>query len=112
RLALARSEPQWDIGPTAPRTRPGRANMRRMASAAPDRSSGPTTRSVVARFLAGTLVAFTVAVVGGYFALRAVAIDEAKRQTRVQVKELAKLVESTGLSDGLLEGRGKSMRRV
>jgi signal transduction histidine kinase len=83
-----------------------------MASSEPERSAGPTTRSVVVRFLAGTLVAFAVAVVGGYFALRAVAIDEAKRQTRIQVKELAKLVEATGLSDGLLESRGTSVRKV
>jgi two-component system, NarL family, sensor kinase len=87
--------------------------MRRMAgaSAAGDRVAGPTARSVIVRFVAGTLVAFAIAVVGGYFALRAVAIDEAKRQTRIQVKEEAKLVESA-VRDGLLQGRGRAVRAV
>jgi two-component system, NarL family, sensor kinase len=87
--------------------------MRRMAgaSAADDRVAGPTARSVIVRFVAGTLVAFAIAVVGGYFALRAVAIDEAKRQTRIQVKEEAKLVESA-VRDGLLQGRGRAVRAV
>lgn len=85
--------------------------MRRMASAAPDRIAAPTSRSVIVRFAAGTLVAIAVAIVGGYFALRAVAIDEAKRQTRTRVQEAGKLVEAA-VSDGLLRGRGQSVRAV
>lgn len=85
--------------------------MRRMASAAPDRIAAPTSRSVIVRFAAGTLVASAVAVVGGYFALRAVAIDEAKRQTRTRVQEAGKLVEAA-VSDGLLRGRAKPVRAV
>ena len=69
-----------------------------------DPSAAPSTRSVVIRFAVGTLAAFVVAVVGGYFVLRSVAIDEAKRQTRTRVKEAAKLVEGT-VDDGLLTGR-------
>jgi two-component system, NarL family, sensor kinase len=85
--------------------------MRRMALAARDRIDAPTARSVIVRFLAGTLVAIAVAVVGGYFALRAVAIDEAKRQTRSQVQDEAKLVKSA-VSDGLLKGSGRAVRKV
>jgi two-component system, NarL family, sensor kinase len=85
--------------------------MRRMASLPPDRAAGPTTRSVIVRFAIGTLVAIAVAVVGGYFVLRTVAIDQAKRQTRVRVKDEAKLVE-TEVSDGLLRGRAKAVRAV
>ena len=49
----------------------------------------PTAWSVIVRFAAGTLAAIVVAVVGGYFVLRSVAIDEAKRQTRTRVQEAA-----------------------
>jgi signal transduction histidine kinase len=66
---------------------------------------------VILRFAAGTLMAIAVAVVGGYFALRAVAIDEAKRQTRVQVKEEAKLVEEA-VTDGLLRGQAQARQAV
>lgn len=83
--------------------------MRRMA--APDPVAGPTYRSVIVRFAAGTLVAIAIALVGGYFALRAVAIDEAKRQTRTRVQEEARLVEAI-VSDGLLRGRAKAVRAV
>jgi two-component system, NarL family, sensor kinase len=85
--------------------------MRRMAPAAHDPVAAPTVRSVIVRFAAGTLVAFAIAVVGGYFVLRAVAIDEAKRQTRTRVQEEAKLVEAA-VSDGLLKGRGQAVRTV
>src|SRR4029079_12891963 len=88
----------------------GTAIMKRMASASGtnDPVAAPTVRSVIVRFAAGTLVALTVAVVGGYFVLRSVAIDEAKRQTRDRVKEEANLVEGAG-SDGLLQGRGRAV---
>jgi two-component system, NarL family, sensor kinase len=85
--------------------------MRRMAATAPDPVAGPTYRSVIVRFAAGTLVAIAIALVGGYFALRAVAIDEAKRQTRTRVQEEARLVEAN-VSDGLLRGHAKSLRAV
>src|SRR4051812_29463801 len=70
-----------------------------------------TAPSVFARFAAGTLAAIVVAVVGGYFVLRSVAIDEAKRQTRTRVQEAAQLVESTG-GDGLLTGRAEALAAV
>jgi two-component system NarL family sensor kinase len=85
--------------------------MRRMGFAPPPRTAGPTARSVVIRFVAGTLVAIAVAAVGGYFALRAVAIDQAKRETRIRVKLEAKLVEAA-VSDGLPQGRPSAVRAV
>lgn len=85
--------------------------MRRMASIAPDPVAAPTSRSAIVRFATGTLLALAVAVVGGYFALRSVAIDEAKRQTRTRVKEDAKLVEAA-VTNGLLKGHAHAMRAV
>jgi signal transduction histidine kinase len=85
--------------------------MSRMASVAREPAAAPTTRSVIGRFAAGTLVAILVALVGGYFVLRSVAIDEAKRQTRTRVQEEAKLVEAT-VSDGLLKGRASALQAV
>jgi signal transduction histidine kinase len=82
-----------------------------MASISSDGAGGPTARSVIVRFAAGTLVAIAIAVVGGYFALRAVAIDQAKRQTRIQVEDEGKLVEAA-VRDGLLQGRGRAVRAV
>jgi signal transduction histidine kinase len=58
---------------------------------------------VLLRFALGSAAAIAVAVVGGYFALRSVAIDEAKRETRTKVQEAAQLVESA-LDDGLVTG--------
>lgn len=64
----------------------------------------PTARSVVMRFALGSAAAIAVAVVGGYFALRSVAIDEAKSATRTKVQESGQLVEAT-LGEGLLTGK-------
>jgi signal transduction histidine kinase len=82
-----------------------------MAPTARDPATAPTSRSAIVRFAVGTLVAIAIAVVGGYFALRAVAIDEAKRQTRTRVQEEANLVEAI-VSDGLLQGHAKAVRAV
>jgi signal transduction histidine kinase len=68
-------------------------------------------QSLILRFAAGTLAAIAVAVVGGYFVLRSVAIDEAKRQTRTRVQEAAQLVEAT-VGDGLLTGNANAMTAV
>jgi signal transduction histidine kinase len=85
--------------------------MRRMAGSERDSVAGPTAGSVFVRFAAGTLAAIAVAVVGGYFVLRSVAIDEAKRQTRTRVQESAQLVEAT-LGDGLLTGGSAAVTAV
>jgi two-component system, NarL family, sensor kinase len=71
----------------------------------------PSVRSVLLRFALGTAAAIAIAVVGGYFALRSVAIDEAKRQTRTQVQESGQLVEST-LGQGLLSGSPAALQIV
>ena len=63
------------------------------------------------RFALGSAAAIAVAVVGGYFALRSVAIDEAKRETRTKVQEAGQLVEAT-LGDGLLAGRPAALGAV
>jgi two-component system, NarL family, sensor kinase len=73
--------------------------------------AGPNARSVIVRFATGTLVAIVVALVGGYFVLRSVAIDEAKQQTRTRVEEEANLVGAT-VTDGLLTGQAKALRAV
>ena len=59
---------------------------------------------MLVRFVLGSAVAIAVAAIGGYFALRSVAIDEAKRETRTKVLEAGQLVEAT-LGDGLLTGK-------
>ena len=67
--------------------------------------------ALIARFAAGTFAAIAVAVVGGYFVLRSVAIDEAKRQTRTRVQEAAQLAEAT-VTDGLVAGRPTAVTAV
>ena len=54
-------------------------------------------------FAAGTAAALVVALVGGYLALRSVALSEAKRDTRTKVQEAGQLVESV-LGNGILRG--------
>jgi two-component system, NarL family, sensor kinase len=71
----------------------------------------PTVRVILMRFAIGSAVAITAAVVGGYFALRSVAIDEAKRETRTKVQEAGQLVEAT-LGDGILAGTPAALRPV
>ena len=71
----------------------------------------PTVRWVLLWFALGSAVAITVAVVGGYFALRSVAIDEAKRETGTKVQEAAQLVEAT-VGEGLLTGSPEALSAV
>jgi len=58
---------------------------------------------VLGLFALGTAAALAVAVVGGYVALRSVALDEAKRDTRTKVQEAGRLVE-LALAEGILTG--------
>ena len=51
------------------------------------RTRPPTARSVLLRFAIGSAAAIVIALVGGFFALRSVAIDQAKRETRTRVQE-------------------------
>jgi signal transduction histidine kinase len=72
----------------------------------------PRLTPALARFVAGTLVAAIVVVVGGFFALRSVTTKEAERNTREQVTTLGKLVESAGLKDGVLKGDRRSLAQL
>ena len=63
----------------------------------------PSARSALLWFAAGTGAALALALVGGFLALRSVALDEAKRDTRTKVEEAGQLVESA-LGDGVLAG--------
>src|SRR4051812_23953216 len=94
-----------------PGTRRSDDDWTRGGSRQRERVTGPTVRSMMVRFAVGTLAAFVVAVVGGYFVLRSVAIDEAKRQTRTRVQEAANVVEPT-VGNGLLAGRRDAVRSV
>src|SRR5947199_3164812 len=72
----------------------------------------PRISAALARFMLGALAAVAVLVVGGYFALRSVTTNEAERNTRNQVQVLGRLVESAGLSDGVLRGDPRALARL
>jgi two-component system NarL family sensor kinase len=74
--------------------------------------AAPTLTAPIARFTLASLVAVAVVVVGGFFALRQVAIDEAERDTRDRVRAEARLVEAAGLRDGILRGDAGAIRRL
>src|SRR3954447_3983981 len=75
-------------------------------------ASPPSTAAAVARFVAGTLVAIAVVLVGGFFALKLVTTKEAERNTRDQVQSQGRLVESSGLTDGVLRGDRRSLDKL
>lgn len=72
----------------------------------------PATGAAVARFVVGSLVAVAVVVVGGYFALRSITVEQAEKETREQVQLQGALVEAAGLSDGVLTGRPAALARL
>jgi signal transduction histidine kinase len=72
----------------------------------------PRTFSAVARFMLGSLAAIAVVVIGGFLALRSVAIKEAELRTRDQVVTQGHLVEAAGLRDGLLRGDPQAIARL
>jgi signal transduction histidine kinase len=74
-------------------------------------SAPPAIGSAVARFVAGSLVAVAVVVVGGYFALRNITIHDAERGTRQLVQIDGRLVQGA-LTDGLLERNPDAIARV
>ena len=79
-----------------------------------DRAPGapPRVDTAVGRFMLGSLAAIAVIVVGGFFALRNVAIDEATGDTRDRVRAEARLVEAAGLSDGIVRGDRAAIGRL
>jgi two-component system, NarL family, sensor kinase len=87
--------------------------MHRRTRRRPDAAGAPpSVGSAVARFMIGSLVALAVVLVGGFFAVRSVAISEAERDTSERVQAEGRLVEAVGLSDGLLRGSAAAIQRV
>ncbi len=72
----------------------------------------PSVGSAVARFMLGSLAAIAVVVVGGFFALRTITVNEARRDTRERVEAEGHLVEAAALSDGVLRGDPRALRRL
>jgi two-component system NarL family sensor kinase len=70
----------------------------------------PRVDAAVARFMLGSIAAIAVIVVGGFFALRSVAIDEAENDTRDRVMAEGRLVEEAGLRDGIVRGDRAAIR--
>jgi len=62
--------------------------------------------------MVGSVLSLAVIVVGGYFALRNVAGDEARGDTRDRVRAEGRLVEAAGLDDGILNGDRAAIRRL
>lgn len=62
--------------------------------------------------MVGSLAAIAVVVLGGFLALRSVAIDEARRDSRERVEAAGHLVEVAGLSDGVLRGDSAALMRL
>jgi two-component system, NarL family, sensor kinase len=81
----------------------GGVRIRRHRRRVPDEPGGapPSIGGAVGRFLLGTMAAILVVGIGGFFALRSVAIDESERATQERVEDLGKLVEGD-LRDGIL----------
>jgi two-component system NarL family sensor kinase len=87
------------------------ALLRRAPSRSNPAQAPPAARAVLTRFFLGSAAAIAVALVGGYFALRSVAIDQAKRDTRTKTQQSAQLVESA-LVDGLVTGNPAALASV
>jgi signal transduction histidine kinase len=60
----------------------------------------------------GSIAAIAVIVVGGFFALRNVAISEAEKDTRDRVRAEGRLVEAAGLRDGIVRGDRAAIRQL
>jgi two-component system, NarL family, sensor kinase len=73
--------------------------------------SPPSIHGAVGRFLLGTVAAIIVVGVGGFFALRDVAINESERATQERVEVLGRLVEAD-LSDGILRRDPEAIARL
>lgn len=95
-------------------SRPGVQHDWRVPAPRSSGVAGPPPRigAAVARFMLVSLAAMAVIVVGAFFALREVAINEAERDTSVRVESEARLVETAGLRDGILRGEPGAIRRL
>ncbi len=72
----------------------------------------PSVGSAVARFMLGSVAAIAVVVIGGFFALRTITINEARRDTRERVEAEGHLVEAAALRDGVLRGDPRALARL
>ena len=60
----------------------------------------------------GSVAAIAVVVIGGFFALRTITINEARRDTRERVEAEGHLVEAAALRDGVLRGDPRALARL
>src|SRR3954465_14726810 len=71
----------------------------------------PRVSSAIARFILGSLAAIAVVVIGGFFVLRSIAVNEAVRDTRQRVVIEGRLVQA-GLQDGVLTGDKTALAKL
>ncbi|HEU4701379.1 MAG TPA: histidine kinase, partial [Conexibacter sp.] len=83
-----------------------------MRFAAAQGRMGITVPGAISRFMLASVAAFAVIAVGGYLALRQVALDQAVRETRQRVEADGRIVESAGLTDGVLRGEERALQRL
>jgi signal transduction histidine kinase len=84
--------------------------MQKIRGAFKRRDSGSTTWAL-SRFMLGSVAAIAVVLVGGFFSLRNIAIQQAESDTRDRVRVEGNLVE-TALRGGLLTGQKSARDRV
>lgn len=72
----------------------------------------PSVSAAVAQFMLGSIAAISVIMVGGFFALRSVAITEATHDTTDRVRAEARLVEVAGLDDGIMRSDPRTIQRL
>jgi len=72
----------------------------------------PMPTAAISRFMLASLAAIVVIAVGGYLALRQVALDQAVRETRQRVEADGRIVESAGLTNGVLRGDPRALQRL
>jgi two-component system NarL family sensor kinase len=68
--------------------------------------------AAVGRFMLGSITAIGVIVLGAFFVLRGVAINQAEGATRDRVRAEGRLVEAAALRDGVLRGEKSAIRRL
>ena len=78
------------------------------------RASATVARPVgaVARFMLGSIAAISVIVVGAFFVLRGIAVDEATKRTSERVRSAGAGVEASGLTDAILRGDRDAVAKV
>jgi signal transduction histidine kinase len=84
--------------------------MRQIRARLPGRDHDSTTWAV-SRFMLGSLVAIAVVVVGGFFSLRGVTIDQAESDTRDRV-QIEGLLVANKLRDGVLTGDRAALQEL